>query len=89
MPVCLTASVRACEELDEAEQARLPYLQLLTSKPVLYVCNVAGDAATGNALSEKVAEMAAQQSAAHVIVSAAIEAEIATLSDERCCRISG
>ena len=82
---CLSDSrpVRACEGLDDAEQARLPYLQLLTSKPVLYVCNVGeGDAATGNALSEKVAEMAAQQGAAHVIVSAAIEAEIATLSEE-------
>jgi len=41
-----------------------------------------GDAATGNALTEKVAQMAAQQGAAHVIVSAAIEAEIATLSQE-------
>ena len=74
---------RACQNLSEAEQARLPYLQLLTSKPVLYVCNVGeGDAATGNALSAKVAEMAAGQGAAHVIVSAAIEAEIATLSQE-------
>ena len=40
------------------------------------------DAATGNALTEKVSEMAARQGAAHVIVSAAIEAEIATLSQE-------
>jgi GTP-binding protein YchF len=82
---CLSDSrpVRACKGLDEEEQARLPYLQLLTAKPVLYVCNVGeGDAATGNALSEKVAEMAARQGAAHVVVSAAIEAEIATLSDE-------
>ena len=74
---------RACEGLDEAEQARLPQLQLLTSKPVLYVCNVGeAEAATGNALSQAVAEMAAAEGAAHVVVSAAIEAEIATLSDE-------
>jgi GTP-binding protein YchF len=74
---------RACEGLDEADQARLPQLQLLTSKPVLYVCNVGeAEAATGNALSQAVAEMAATEGAAHVVVSAAIEAEIATLSDE-------
>ena len=74
---------RACEGLDEAEQARLPQLQLLTSKPILYVCNVGeAEAAQGNALSQAVAEMAAAEGAASVVVSAAIEAEIATLSDE-------
>ena len=66
--------------LTEAEQKRLPQLQLLTAKPVLYVCNVAeSDAATGNSYSQKVAEMAATQQAGHVIVSAAIEAEISQL----------
>ena len=83
--VCLSDNrpARACEGLDEADQARLPQLQLLTSKPVLYVCNVGeAEAATGNALSQAVAEMAATEGAAHVVVSAAIEAEIATLSDE-------
>ena len=55
-------------------------LQLLTSKPVLYVCNVAEDeAATGNAHSERVAEMAAQQGAAAVVISAKIEEEIADI----------
>jgi GTP-binding protein YchF len=74
---------RACKGLDEAEQARLHQLQLLTSKPVLYVCNVGeAEAAQGNALSQAVAEMAAAEGAASVVVSAAIEAEIATLSDE-------
>ncbi|MEL7272948.1 MAG: redox-regulated ATPase YchF [Pseudomonadota bacterium] len=58
-------------------------LQLLTSKPVLYVCNVAeDDAATGNALSENVAAMAAEQGAGTVVISAAIEEEIAQLPDE-------
>ncbi|MEP0940331.1 MAG: redox-regulated ATPase YchF [Rhizobiaceae bacterium] len=58
-------------------------LQLLTSKPVLYVCNVGeDDAATGNALSEKVAVMAAEQGAGTVVISAAIEEEIAQLADE-------
>jgi GTP-binding protein YchF len=57
-------------------------LQLLTSKPVLYACNVdEGSAATGNALSEKVAAMAAAQGNATVVISAAIEAEVAQLED--------
>ena len=71
---------RSTDGLTEAEQKRLPQLQLLTAKPVLYVCNVAeSDAATGNSYSQKVAEMAATQQAGHVIVSAAIEAEIIQL----------
>ena len=65
------------------EQAR-PFrmLQLLTAKPVLYVCNVEEEsAASGNRLSAKVAEMAAAQGASSVVISAAIEAEVAQLSD--------
>ena len=74
---------RRATGLTESENARLPYLQLLTSKPVLYVCNVAeGDAATGNEFSAKVAEYAAAEGAAHVVVSAAIEAEISQLEAE-------
>ena len=58
-------------------------LQLLTSKPILYVCNVdEGSAATGNAFSDAVAGMAAAQGASTVIISAQIEEEIAQLSDE-------
>ncbi len=58
-------------------------LQLLTSKPVLYVCNVAEDeAAEGNALSARVAEMAATEGAASVVISARIEEEIAQLDAE-------
>ena len=58
-------------------------LQLLTAKPVLYVCNVEeASAASGNALSARVAEMAAGQGAAHVVISARIEEELAQLSDE-------
>ena len=74
---------RKTPNLTEDEQARLPYLQLLTTKPILYVCNVGeADAATGNAFSETVGKMAAEQGAAHVVVSAAIESEIATLDPE-------
>ena len=71
---------RRTDGLTEAEKKRLPQLQLLTAKPVLYVCNMAeSDAATGNSYSQKVAEMAATQQAGHVIASAAIEAEISQL----------
>ena len=58
-------------------------LNLLTSKPVLYVCNVdEGSAATGNAFSEKVRAMAEEQNAGAIVISAAIEEELAQLPDE-------
>ena len=57
-------------------------LHVLTAKPVLYVCNVAEDeAATGNAWTEKVAAMAAEQGAETVVISAKIEEEVAQLTD--------
>jgi GTP-binding protein YchF len=60
-------------------------LGLLTSLPVLYVCNVdEGSAANGNAFSRKVEDRAKAEGAAAVVISAKIEAEIAVLSrDER------
>jgi GTP-binding protein YchF len=66
-----------------AEQAEIVrQLQLLTTKPVLYVCNVEeGSAAEGNALSRKVAEKAAREGASSVVISAAIEAEVALLPE--------
>ena len=66
--------------LNDDETRRLPQMQLLSAKPVLYVCNVAeGDAATGNDHSQAVAAYAEKDGAAHVVVSAAIEAEITQL----------
>ncbi len=57
-------------------------LNLLSAKPVLYVANVEEAAvATGNAHSARVAAMAKAKGARCVVVSAAIEAEIAGLSD--------
>ncbi len=57
-------------------------LQLLTSKPVLYVCNVEESAAAaGNARSQAVAARAAAEGAGCVVISAAIEEEIAQLDD--------
>ena len=76
--------VRTVELVTEDEHKYFRQLQLLTSKPVLYVCNVLEkDVAEGNEHTKKVAEMAKSEGAAHVIICAAIEAEIAQLgSDE-------
>jgi GTP-binding protein YchF len=93
----LTASVlgQALELLREGKPARLTepkddeearifrQAQLLTAKPVLYVCNVAEeDAANGNALSAQVFEKAAAEGAQAVVVSAAIEAELVGMAPE-------
>jgi GTP-binding protein YchF len=73
---------RLTETADEEEARAFEQAQLLTSKPVLYVCNVdEGDAAEGNAQSARVFEKAAKEGAVAVVVSAAIEAEIATMEE--------
>ena len=70
-------------EVDDEDARAWSLLQLLTSKPVLYVCNVGeAEAATGNAHSEAVATMAAAQGNSHVVISAQIEEEIAQLEDD-------
>jgi GTP-binding protein YchF len=57
--------------------------QLLTAKPVLYVCNVAEeDAANGNAMSEAVFAKAKAEGAQAVVVSAAIESELVAMEPE-------
>jgi ribosome-binding ATPase len=57
-------------------------LQLLTAKPILYIANVdEASAATGNHQSGRVADYAAQQGARSVVISAAIEAELAHLTE--------
>ena len=64
------------------EQEAVRRLQLLTSKPVLYVCNVEeAAAATGNAFSARVEALAQAEGARTVVVSAAIEAEVAQLPE--------
>ncbi|MEO4041277.1 redox-regulated ATPase YchF [Hoeflea sp. CAU 1731] len=74
-----------------AEDMRLlNILNLLTSKPVLYVCNVAeSDAASGNAQTATVAEMAEAQGAQHVVISAEIEAQVAQLDAEEAAEYLG
>lgn len=70
---------------DEEEARVLAQAQLLTSKPVLYVCNVEeGAAAEGNAESARVFAKAAAEGAQAVVVSAAIESELTGMdADER------
>ncbi|WP_099826314.1 redox-regulated ATPase YchF [Oceaniglobus indicus] len=70
-------------EVAEDDQRAWRLLQLLTAKPILYVCNVSeDDAATGNALSDKVVERAAAEGAGTVVISARIEEEISQLDPE-------
>jgi GTP-binding protein YchF len=70
-------------EVDAEDAKGVEKLQLMTTKPILYVCNVGeADAAAGNEYSNKVAEMAASQGAGTVIISAQIEEEISQLEAE-------
>ena len=67
----------------DEDKAMWKGLQLLTTKKVLYVCNVGEEeAATGNAFSEAVAKMAEEQGAAAVVISARIEEEISQLDGD-------
>ena len=66
----------------EEEKKTFAGLNLLTSKPVLYVANVdEGSAATGNKYSQMVEERAKQEGAVAVVISAKIESEIAVLPE--------
>ena len=72
-----TRPARLTQPKDHEEEKALQRAQLLTAKPVLYVCNVdEGDASHGNALSARVFERAKAEGAEAVVISAAIEAEI-------------
>jgi ribosome-binding ATPase len=71
---------RAYKPASADEALQIKQLQLLTAKPVLYVCNVEESSAhDGNALSAKVFAMAKAENASAVVISAAIEAEVAVL----------
>ncbi len=70
-------------EITPEEDASWRALQLLTAKPVLYVCNVdEGSAGNGNAFTEKVFARAKAEGAGCVVISAKIEAELASLPVE-------
>lgn len=70
-------------DLSDDEKRMARSFGLLTLKPILYVCNVSEeDAAEGNDFTKKVEAMVAEQGAESVIISAAIEAEIAQMDTE-------
>ncbi|WP_267351417.1 redox-regulated ATPase YchF [Sphingomonas sp. GM_Shp_2] len=74
---------RLTQPKDAEEERVFAQAQLLTAKPVLYVCNVEeANAANGNAHSQAVFAKAAAEGAQAVVVSAAIEADIATMPPE-------
>lgn len=72
-------SIRSLEAAEEDREI-IRDLQLLTSKPVIYVCNVEeGDAVKGNGHVERLKEAVADEEADVIMVSAAIESDIAQL----------
>ena len=74
----------AREAITEKNYNEINALQILTSKPVLYVCNVSeNDVVNGNDLTKAVFEKAEKMGAKAVIISAQIEQEIANLEDEK------
>ena len=79
----LSAGISArAVEIEDGETQALSELQLLTAKPVLYVCNVdEGSVVSGNAHVDRVREMAAAEGAEVMVIGAAIEADIAELED--------
>ena len=73
-------------ELDEDDRAALKELQLITAKPMLFVCNVLDEdlANGGNAYSEIVGKHAAEHGAQHLVICSKIEEELVGLEpDER------
>ncbi|MBR0645174.1 redox-regulated ATPase YchF [Plastoroseomonas hellenica] len=83
MLAALQAGRPARTAVPKGEEAAAAKLQLMTTKPVLYVCNVGeSEAATGNAHSARVFARAEAEGARAVIVSAAIEAEISQMGGE-------
>ena len=70
-------------KIPDSEKPKLRNLQLLTSKPVLYICNVSEeDATTGNKYSKLVQDIANKEDAVSIIISAKIESEISQLQPE-------
>jgi GTP-binding protein YchF len=69
-------------QLDDHETKALAELHLISAKPVMYIANVAEDELHGNELAARVQAFAAENKAEAVVVSAAIEAELAQLGPE-------
>ncbi len=70
-------------KIDDSQKETFQRLALLTGKPVMYICNVnEAEAATGNAWTEQVAAYAASHNTISVIISAAIESELAQMPQD-------
>jgi GTP-binding protein YchF len=67
--------------LDEREREQVRDLQLITAKPVMYIANVAEDAPEDSPLVAPVRKLAAEQGAELVVISCALEAELAQLAE--------
>ena len=83
LPVLRDGKPARTIEIDDDERKDWLGLQLLTSKPVLFVANVdEASAADGNDYARAVESRAAEESAVAVVISAKIEAELAQLDDD-------
>lgn len=73
-------SARTVQPKNEEEEALMESFQLITTKPVLYVCNVdEGSAVNGNKYVEQVREMVKDENAQVIVLAVATEADIAEL----------
>ena len=80
---CLGDGDPARNIIDDDNAALIKSMNLITSKPILYVCNVnEDDAVNGNDYSEIIAKKASNEKAPLVIISAKIEEEISGLDEE-------
>jgi len=83
LPVLQEGKPARTVEVKDDEKERFKQLQLITSKPIMFVCNVDEDsAATGNQFSDQVKAYAEKEGVPHIVVSAQIEAEVASLDSE-------
>jgi GTP-binding protein YchF len=75
-----SVSVRAIDLTEKEREAYVRHLQLLTDKPVLYVCNVdEGSAVTGNIYVDQVREAVKDEKAEVIVLAVGTEADITEL----------
>ncbi|QKX01051.1 redox-regulated ATPase YchF [Wolbachia endosymbiont of Dipetalonema caudispina] len=75
---------KPARSLRNTDEAEIKLLELLTTKPVMYVCNVEDTSIiTGNELSKKVEKIAEKNKSKFYCISAKLEADIANLKNEK------
>lgn len=83
LPLLQEGKPASAAKITKDEESLFAQLQLLTSKPILYICNVSeSEAETGNAFTKQVFDYAKTIGAKAVVISAAIESEVAQLPIE-------